>query len=39
MIVARFHEMTGQWAVLEETEEPFLELTRRRGEGDDPLGM
>ena len=24
MIVARFHEMTGQWAVLEETEEPSL---------------
>jgi hypothetical protein len=39
MIVARFHEMTGQWAVLEETEEPSLSLTRRRGEGDDPLGM
>jgi DNA modification methylase len=30
VIIARFHQMTGQWAVLEETGEPFSELVKRR---------
>jgi DNA modification methylase len=40
LIIARFHEMTGQWAVLEETGEPFSEvLNRRRDTAAQPLGM
>jgi DNA modification methylase len=30
VIIARFHEMTGQWAVLEQSGEPFGELLKRR---------
>jgi DNA modification methylase len=40
VIIARFHKMTGQWAVLEETGEAFLELTRRRQQDtEEALGM
>jgi DNA modification methylase len=40
VIIARFQEMTGQWAVLEETGEPFGELVkRRRDTAAEPLGM
>jgi DNA modification methylase len=40
VIIARFHEMTGQWAVLEETGESFSELVkRRRDTAAEPLGM
>jgi DNA modification methylase len=40
VIIARFHQMTGQWAVLEETGEPFSELVkRRRDTAAEPLGM
>jgi DNA modification methylase len=40
VIIARFQGMTGQWAVLEETGEPFGELVkRRRDTAAEPLGM
>jgi DNA modification methylase len=39
VIIARYHAVTGQWAVLGETGEPFPELTKRRQEAADPLGM
>jgi DNA modification methylase len=40
VIVVRFQAATGHWAVLEETGEAFLELTRRRREeAEEALGM
>ena len=39
VIIARFQAATGQWAVLDESGEDFPELTKRRANADEPLGM